>query len=365
MLDFYKMNPSPPHDVLLKLFINQSLSKVAIDSSTALKHSCSFTCSIKDVNTTKLILVCQTHTSSHFSPVIEAQNSIFSIPRSYISLDSQHPFIRLLVLDATSFTSNGYNILGSVEVNTIKSFSQGSCTYPCNISPLFPHSMSPLPSFCGELTLTVHTPKHDDFSLDMALEHLSLRSTNLKSLDHQFRQTSQRFFSSFKGLLSSWKERYSSITSSNELGQSLLLPLFISPCVINHRLIPTPQHAARLVSLIPLKSLDNDVIGQSKQEVWLTPTSTLSLLYGDVIDHCNLLASMLIYFGLNAFVGIGTYKSKYQAYVLTLNEDNKALIWDTTTGKRFSALRSDLPFENVCLIYNGSSLFFNVQKRVY
>lgn len=181
------------------------------------------------------------------------------------------------------------------------------------------------------------------------------------------------------------------------------------------RLLDTPRHAARFVSLFPFASASRIVAGDTvatrspsatssvphlhtaHQEAamlddgspWRSLASMLALRSGGLADHANLLASLLLGFGLRAFVAVGTVATKdgdeqAACWVVTLDdvdEDHEvvsadtpsskaigevlATFWDPITGERLvgmSARTSDgRRFLTVASLYSASALLANVQ----
>jgi centrosomal protein CEP76 len=52
---------------------------------------------------------------------------------------------------------------------------------------------------------------------------------------------------------------------------------------------------------------------------------------GDVEDHCNLLCSLFLGFGLNAYVVVGTNENGNFYWVLQLMDD-KVIFWESLSG---------------------------------
>ena len=73
------------------------------------------------------------------------------------------------------------------------------------------------------------------------------------------------------------------------------------------REMTSPRHAARFVSLIPFKR-DAGVTG-GRVETWRSTHAILSRRQGDVEDHALLLCSMLLGWGLDAWVALGTIQA--------------------------------------------------------
>lgn len=85
--------------------------------------------------------------------------------------------------------------------------------------------------------------------------------------------------------------------------------------MIADRLLDTPLHAARFVSLMPFQRLEAP--GKDKIEVWHSMQSFLSRGCGDSEDHAVLLCNLLLGFGLEAYMCIGTNGEGSHAWVLS------------------------------------------------
>ncbi len=80
------------------------------------------------------------------------------------------------------------------------------------------------------------------------------------------------------------------------------------------RLVESPFHAARFVSLLPYRRAEG-LVGSggpaSRSEVWPGLFTTLALKQGDVEGHAALLCSLLLGFGLEAYVVVGACPYPY------------------------------------------------------
>ena len=81
------------------------------------------------------------------------------------------------------------------------------------------------------------------------------------------------------------------------------------------RVIESPFHAFRFVSLIPFDR--SEALGGKRIERWNCLHSFLAKGSGDVEDHSTLLCSLLIGFGIEAYVAVGTAGGEPHTWVLT------------------------------------------------
>lgn len=99
--------------------------------------------------------------------------------------------------------------------------------------------------------------------------------------------------------------------------------------------LETPLHAARFVSLIPFQRMEAP--GKDKIEVWHSMQAFLARGCGDSEDHAVLLCNLLLGFGLEAYVCIGTNSEGSHAWVLTktlvdASGKKKVHFWESLTG---------------------------------
>ncbi|CAM9697417.1 unnamed protein product [Pylaiella littoralis] len=92
------------------------------------------------------------------------------------------------------------------------------------------------------------------------------------------------------------------IFAEDERGQHRCVCSFLQPYQ-HGRMLPTPRHAARFVSLLPFQPRSS--VGEPRAQAWNSPHAFLSAGRGDVSDHALLLCSLLLGFGLDAFVCCG------------------------------------------------------------
>ncbi|XP_058877680.1 centrosomal protein of 76 kDa-like isoform X3 [Acipenser ruthenus] len=114
------------------------------------------------------------------------------------------------------------------------------------------------------------------------------------------------------------------------------------------RLLDTPRQAARFVSLLGYEKAPV-VGGGGKQEQWCTLLSFLCQNKGDCEDHANLLCSLLLGFGLNAYVCVGTTaKSVPHTWVMACGTDGTITFWNSLTGDSCSdePVRKSWPVPN-------------------
>ncbi|KAG8571310.1 hypothetical protein GDO81_011589 [Engystomops pustulosus] len=101
------------------------------------------------------------------------------------------------------------------------------------------------------------------------------------------------------------------------------------------RLLDTPRQAARFVNVLGYEKAPV-VGGGGKQEQWCTMLAFLCRNKGDCEDHCTLLCSLLLGFGLDAYVCVGTKgRGVAHTWVMTYGTDGAVTFWESLTGQRY------------------------------
>lgn len=141
------------------------------------------------------------------------------------------------------------------------------------------------------------------------------------------------------------------------------------------RLLESPRQAARFVSLLAQEKAPVVGSGVAKHEQWCTLLAFLSQGKGDCEDHATLLCSLLLGFGLDAYVCVGTKaKGAPHTWVLTRGTDGSVTFWESLTAHRYlhQAVDPDAPplvqqpkpshpYRTVGCVFNHQSFFANCQ----
>ncbi|GMH37161.1 hypothetical protein BSKO_05034 [Bryopsis sp. KO-2023] len=134
---------------------------------------------------------------------------------------------------------------------------------------------------------------------------------------------------------------------------------FVRPLQLS-RLIACPREAARFISLF------NDRISSSNNRCWLRLHSLLALKSATEEERALLLCSILLGFGLDAWVCWGVGLNGEQSWVLTIDGESQSL-WDVHTGHQY-----ELPFDSASApplvklngAFNHESVQVNVGEEV-
>ena len=173
-----------------------------------------------------------------------------------------------------------------------------------------------------------------------------------------------------------WRE----LTSLHPLHHNRSLPLFLptdkgDPAFVCTLLTPTraataidtPSHAARFVRLL---GYQREVkLGGVRREVVHSLNALLARRWGDVEDHTFLLCSLLLGFGLDAYVASGVNLSTGGYMVVLTRHDGVVTLWDAVTGHRYllpsdpphKPLSSPPPLHHMHCVFNCHQFYANVQ----
>jgi hypothetical protein len=185
------------------------------------------------------------------------------------------------------------------------------------------------------------------------------------------------------------------LIAEDECGQNRVCCDFVRPIYPprDSQLADGPRFSARFVSLIPFHRLCS--LSGGRKEQWLPAQAMLLRRSGDIEDHANLLCSLLLGWGMNAFVCVGYIRSSFQGksnmtdgttgggtgeasvphyWVVTLDASNSVLFWEPLSGQQFEiplgSDRVDLecsrlkahPFLSLAVMYRHDSYLLNVQQ---
>jgi hypothetical protein len=152
------------------------------------------------------------------------------------------------------------------------------------------------------------------------------------------------------------------MVAHDECGQQRFVCSFVGP-IAPLREVNSPREAARMVSLIPFTR--NIGIAGGRVNKWKSPFAQLSCMQGDIEDHAILLCSLLLGWGMDAWVAMGSILvpatddtnntvtnnenaetnalggagqlKKPHCWVVTLDRmsDHKVVFWESLTGQQY------------------------------
>ena len=142
------------------------------------------------------------------------------------------------------------------------------------------------------------------------------------------------------------------------------------------RLLDTPRQAARFVSLIAYNKMASSFGVNEHVEQWLHMHTFLAKNKGDCENHSILLCNLLIGFGLDAYVCVGTkLKNQSHTWVVTISYDySEVIFWESLTGNRYLHLYLNPndppldknivikhPYKTIGCLFNHRNFYSNIQ----
>jgi centrosomal protein CEP76 len=142
------------------------------------------------------------------------------------------------------------------------------------------------------------------------------------------------------------------------------------------RLLDTPREAARFVSLIGYNKVTSSFGINDQVEQWLHLHTFLVQNKGDSENHSILLCNLLLGFGLDAYVCVGTKgKNQNHTWVVTISYDyDEIVFWESLTGNRYLHLYLNPddppldknivvkhPYKTIGCLFNHRVFYANIQ----
>eukprot|EP00899_Mesostigma_viride_P001946 jgi/Mesvir1/11752/Mv00123-RA.1 len=166
----------------------------------------------------------------------------------------------------------------------------------------------------------------------------------------------------YLGIREGHKRRLVKLLAHAENGEQKLVCTFVTPMSAG-RLLATPREAAHFVALLDYR--EEPGMGASREETWHSVHTFLSKGHGYTEDHAVLLCSLLLGFGLDAYVCVGKDQRGGHAWVVTLSSKKQAVFWEPLSGKRY--IPSDpvsmqrCPYRSIGCLFNHRSFYANCQ----
>ncbi|GMI19107.1 hypothetical protein TeGR_g13034, partial [Tetraparma gracilis] len=163
------------------------------------------------------------------------------------------------------------------------------------------------------------------------------------------------------------------IFASDETGTNRSACTYVRPASAG-RLVDSPRHAARFVSLLPFERRSG--VGGRRVEQWQSWHALLARGRGDVEDHANLLCSLLRGFGMDSYVCLGEARGdpddlssgggggrREHAWVVTVG-DGEVTFTESLTGQRYELGRggqvgAEVPYASVACVYSDVAFYAN------
>ncbi|XP_029641125.1 centrosomal protein of 76 kDa-like [Octopus sinensis] len=182
------------------------------------------------------------------------------------------------------------------------------------------------------------------------------------------------WWSEYLQINDTFKDRIVKIFAQDENSKNRFVCSFVKRLKAN-RLLSSAREAARFVSLIPVGK--SETIGHAMtSERWTSMHSFLCCNKGGSMDHAILLCSLLLGFGLNAYVCVGTKsKGSIHFWVVTISCEGLVTFWESVTGLTYIHKPLDqnnpplakkyahpMPYRTVGCIFNHYQFYANCQS---
>jgi centrosomal protein CEP76 len=194
---------------------------------------------------------------------------------------------------------------------------------------------------------------------------LQASADSIADSHRQFYHYARIWWQQFSEISPDHKNRLVKIFAENEIGEHRPVCSYITPLRAG-RLLATPRHAARFVSLIPY--VTSQAVGGGRIRTWHSLHTFLALGQGDCEDHAVLLVSLLLGFGLDAYICVGDKgRDTDHIWVMTRTGDppHQITFWESLTGQRSPQRpqngKSWHPYQSVGCVFNHLRFWGNIQ----
>ena len=211
-------------------------------------------------------------------------------------------------------------------------------------------------------------------SEDVVKAHRNLEKNRQAEKERLFLVYAKQWWKEYLQIRPEHKDRLVKIFAQDENGHNRPTCSYVYPMRAG-RLLDTPRQAARFVSLIGYEKPQTVGAGE-KSEQWTSMHSFLARNKGDCEDHAVLLCSLLLGFGLDAYVCIGTKaKGAAHSWVMVVGLDGIVTFWESLTGHRYVHRPIDLdegpaagrpkvpyPYKTIGCVFNHTNFYANCQS---
>lgn len=182
--------------------------------------------------------------------------------------------------------------------------------------------------------LELYPPLTQTLSPEIVNTQLTLERQKTAEKERLFLVYAKQWWREYLQIRPSHSSRLVKIFAQDENGVNRPVCCYVRPLRAG-RLLDTPRQAARFVNVLGYEKAPV-VGGGGKQEQWCTMLAFLCRNKGDCEDHCTLLCSLLLGFGLDAYVCVGTKgKGMAHTWVMTYGTDGAVTFWESLTGQRY------------------------------
>ncbi|KAG7259875.1 hypothetical protein CRUP_025073 [Coryphaenoides rupestris] len=223
------------------------------------------------------------------------------------------------------------------------------------------------------ISLELFPPLTETLNADIITTQQSLERQRTAETERLFLVYAKQWWREFLEIRPSHQSKLVKIFAQDENGVNRPVCSYVRVLRAG-RLLETPRQAARFVSLLEDQRAPL-VGGGAKQEQWCSLLAFLCRGKGDCEDHATLLCSLLLGFGLDAYVCVGTRtRGGPHAWVLTRGTDGSITFWESLTGHRYlhqavdpdapplaPQPRPSSPYRTIGCVFNHRSFLANCQ----
>ncbi|XP_023185960.1 centrosomal protein of 76 kDa isoform X1 [Xiphophorus maculatus] len=234
-------------------------------------------------------------------------------------------------------------------------------------------SESKIPAGVLTVSLELFPPLQETLNTDIIVTQQSLERQRTAEKERLFLVYAKQWWREFLEIRPSHQSKLVKIFAQDENGVNRPVCSYVRVLRAG-RLLENPRQAARFVSLLTHERAPV-VGGGGKQEQWCTLMAFLCRGKGDCEDHATLLCSLLLGFGLDAYVCVGTkVNSGPHTWVLTRGTDGSITFWESLTAHRYLHRPIDpdapplvpqpkpsSPYRTVGCVFNHQTLLANCQ----
>ncbi|KAF8566628.1 hypothetical protein P879_05484 [Paragonimus westermani] len=271
-------------------------------------------------------------------------------------------------------SSESWSVLLSLELQSVDPDSKMTAgILDLRLSLIWPRD-SPHPSGT-ERSSDLHDVIPPPLPPEVVDAHFVLESARISQREQGFTLYARQWWKEFTLMREKlFSHRMIKLFALDENSKTQFVCNFVHP-LSGQRILETPTIAARFVSTIPCGPCRG--LGGGLREQWYSALAFVVRNRGDVHDHANLLCSLLLGFGLDAYVALGsrqptgdlssvTATPNYHAWVVTFLADSSTILfWDPVSGRRYfhqihSGNRTH-PYRAIGCLYSHEAFYANVQ----
>ncbi|XP_062848310.1 centrosomal protein of 76 kDa [Trichomycterus rosablanca] len=230
-----------------------------------------------------------------------------------------------------------------------------------------------VPAGVLNLKLEMYPPLTETLSPEVISTQQSLERQKTAEKERLFLVYAKQWWREFLDIRPSHQSKLVKIFAQDENGVNRSVCSYVRVLRAG-RLLETPRQAARFVSLLAQEKAPV-LGGGTRHEQWCTTMAFLCRNKGDCEDHSTLLCSLLLGFGLDAYVCVGTKgKNVPHTWVMTCGTDGTVTFWECLTAHRFlhqpidpdapplaPRPKSSYPYRTVGCVFNHRSFLANCQ----